>query len=155
MWAASRESVSTYEEEFCRRGHEVRIVAPQFEGAEDSTGRVLRTPAIQNFNGSDFSVRIPVPGLLADFVDDFRPDLLHSHHPFLLGDSALRLAWSRRLPLVFTYHTMYEQYTHYVPLDSDAFKRFAIQMSHRLLQPVHARHRAERERGPAACASAA
>ena len=122
-------SVSSYEDEFCRRGHEVRIVAPQFEGADDSTGRVLRTPAIQNFNGSDFSVRIPVPGLLADFVDSFRPDVLHSHHPFLLGDSALRLAWSRRLPLVFTYHTMYEQYTHYVPLSSEALKRFVIQMS--------------------------
>jgi glycosyltransferase involved in cell wall biosynthesis len=39
------------------------------------------------------------------------------------------MAWSRRLPLVFTYHTMYEQYTHYVPLDSDALKRFVIQMS--------------------------
>jgi glycosyltransferase involved in cell wall biosynthesis len=122
-------SVSTYEEEFCRRGHEVRIVAPQFEGAEDTTGRVLRTPAIQRFNGSDFSVRIPVPGLLTDFVDDFQPHLIHSHHPFLLGDSALRLAWSRRLPLVFTHHTMYEQYTHYVPLASEAYKRFAVQMS--------------------------
>jgi glycosyltransferase involved in cell wall biosynthesis len=122
-------SVSTYEEEFCRRGHEVRIVAPQFDGAEDSTGRVLRTPAIQHFNGSDFSVRIPQPGLMADLVDGFRPNILHSHHPFLLGDSALRMAWSRRLPLVFTYHTMYEQYTHYVPLDSDALKRFVIQMS--------------------------
>jgi glycosyltransferase involved in cell wall biosynthesis len=122
-------SVSTYEEEFCRRGHEVWIVAPEFEGAEDSSGRVLRMPAIQNFNGSDFSVRIPQPGVLADFIDTVRPDLLHSHHPFLLGDAALRLAWSRRLPLVFTYHTMYEQYTHYVPLDSDAIKRFVIQMS--------------------------
>lgn len=122
-------SVSTYEDAFFRRGHEVRIVAPKFEGAEDTSGRVLRTPAIQNFNGSDFSVQIPVPGLLADFVDEFRPDLLHSHHPFLLGDSALRLAWARRLPLVFTHHTMYEQYTHYVPIDSDAIKRFAIQMS--------------------------
>jgi glycosyltransferase involved in cell wall biosynthesis len=122
-------SVSNYEEEFCRRGHDVRIVAPEFEGAENSSGRVLRTPAIQNFNGSDFSVRIPQPGLMADFVDDFLPDVLHSHHPFLLGDSALRMAWSRRLPLVFTYHTMYEQYTHYVPLNSDALKRFVIQMS--------------------------
>jgi glycosyltransferase involved in cell wall biosynthesis len=122
-------SVSTCEEELCRRGHEVRIIAPQFDGADDVSGRVLRTPAIPNFNGSDFSVRIPQPGLLADFVDEFQPDLLHSHHPFLLGDAALRLAWSRRVPLVFTYHTMYEQYTHYVPLDSDAIKRFVIQMS--------------------------
>lgn len=122
-------SVSTYEEAFCARGHEVRVVAPQFEGANDTTGRVLRTPAIQNFNGSDFSYRIPVPGLLTDYVDEFRPHLLHSHHPFLLGDSALRIAWSRRLPLVFTHHTMYEQYTHYVPINSDAIKRFAIQMA--------------------------
>jgi glycosyltransferase involved in cell wall biosynthesis len=122
-------SVSTYEEEFRRRGHDVRIVAPEFEGAQDSSESVLRMPAIQNFNGSDFSVRIPQPGMLADFVDSIRPDLLHTHHPFLLGDAALRLAWSRRLPLVFTYHTMYEQYTHYVPLDSDAIKRFVIQMS--------------------------
>jgi glycosyltransferase involved in cell wall biosynthesis len=122
-------SVSTYEEAFTQRGHEVRVVAPQFEGANDTSGRVLRTPAIQNFNGSDFSYRIPVPGLLTDYVDEFRPDLLHSHHPFLLGDSALRLAWSRRLPLVFTHHTMYEQYTHYVPINSDAIKRFAIQMA--------------------------
>jgi 1,2-diacylglycerol 3-alpha-glucosyltransferase len=122
-------SVSTYEEELRRRGHEVWIVAPEFEGAEDSSGTVVRMPAIQNFNGSDFSVRIPQPGVLADFIDTIRPDLLHSHHPFLLGDAALRLAWSRRLPLVFTYHTMYEQYTHYVPLDSDAIKRFVIQMS--------------------------
>jgi glycosyltransferase involved in cell wall biosynthesis len=122
-------SVSSFEEEYCRRGHEVRIVAPQFECANDLSGRVLRTPAIQQFNGSDFSVQIPVPGLLADFVDSFQPDVLHSHHPFLLGDAALRLAWSRRLPLVFTYHTMYEQYTHYVPIASDALKRFVIQMS--------------------------
>jgi 1,2-diacylglycerol 3-alpha-glucosyltransferase len=122
-------SVSTYEEELRRRGHEVRIVAPTFEGAEESTDDVLRVPAIQGFNGSDFSVRLPQPGLIAAFLDDFRPQVIHSHHPFLLGDSALRFAWSRRLPLVFTHHTLYERYTHYVPLDSEALKRIAIQMA--------------------------
>ena len=102
-------SVSTYEEELRRRGHQVRIVAPTFEGAAQSTYDVLRVPAIQGFNGSDFSVRLPQPGLIAAFLDDFRPQVIHSHHPFLLGDSALRFAWSRRLPLVFTHHTLYEQ----------------------------------------------
>ncbi|MGV3486285.1 MAG: glycosyltransferase [Planctomycetaceae bacterium] len=122
-------SVSTYEEEFRRRGHEVRIIAPQFEGAEESTEYVLRIPAIQNFNGSDFSVRIPQPGLISDYLDVFQPEIIHSHHPFLLGDSALRAAWRRGLPLVFTHHTLYENYTHYVPLDSEAMQRVAIQMA--------------------------
>lgn len=122
-------SVSTYEEEFRRRGHDVRVIAPQFEGAEESTEHVLRIPAIQNFNGSDFSVQLPQPLLIADYLDDFQPQLIHSHHPFLLGDSALRAAWTRRLPLVFTHHTLYEQYTRYVPLDSEALQRVAIQMA--------------------------
>jgi glycosyltransferase involved in cell wall biosynthesis len=122
-------SVSTYEEEFRRRGHDVRIIAPQFEGGMESTQYVLRTPAMQHFNGSDFSVTIPQPGLIAEFLDDFRPEIIHSHHPFLLGDAALRAAWTRRLPLVFTHHTLYEQYTRYVPLDSEALQRVAIQMA--------------------------
>ncbi len=122
-------SVSTYVEEFRRRGHDVRVVAPEFEGAEASTEFVLRTPALQRFNGSDFSVKIPQPGLIAEFLDEFRPEIIHSHHPFLLGDSALRAGWTRRLPLVFTHHTLYEQYTRYVPLDSEAMQRIAVQMA--------------------------
>ena len=122
-------SVSTFEEEFRRRGEHVRIIAPQFQDAEESTEHVVRVPAIQNFNGSDFSLQIPQPGLLSEQIDAFQPDVIHSHHPFLLGDSALRTAYSRHLPLVFTHHTMYEQYSHYVPLDSDAMKRVAIQLA--------------------------
>jgi 1,2-diacylglycerol 3-alpha-glucosyltransferase len=122
-------SVSTYEEEFRRRGHDVHIVAPQFDGAMESSEYVLRTPALQRFNGSDFSVTIPQPGLIADFLDEFKPQIIHSHHPFLLGDAAARAAWTRRLPLVFTHHTLYEQYTRYVPLDSEALQRVAIQMA--------------------------
>jgi glycosyltransferase involved in cell wall biosynthesis len=122
-------SVSTFEEELRRRGHEVKTVAPRFGDAEDSTADILRVPAIQRFNGSDFSVQLPQPGLIARFLDDFHPQVVHSHHPFLLGDSALRYAWARRLPIVFTHHTLYEQYTHYVPLDSQAMKRVAIQMA--------------------------
>ncbi|MES2466632.1 MAG: glycosyltransferase [Verrucomicrobiota bacterium] len=121
-------SVKTLEDACRRQGHEVRVIAPEFEGSEDSPD-VLRVPAIQHFNGSDFSVQLPVPNIIREYMDNFRPDLIHSHHPFLLGDAALREAWKMRLPIVFTHHTLYERYTHYVPLDSPALKRVAVQLA--------------------------
>lgn len=121
-------SVKTLEDECRKRGHEVCVIAPESDMAEESPD-VLRVPAIQNFNGSDFSVRLPSLNLISDFLEYFQPDIIHSHHPFLLGDSALREAWKVRMPIVFTHHTLYERYTHYVPLDSDALKRVAIQLA--------------------------
>ena len=121
-------SVKTLEDALRALGHEVRVVAPEFDGAEESPD-VLRVPAIQNFNGSDFSVRLPFPVIVRDFMEDFQPDLIHSHHPFLLGDSALRESWKMQVPIVFTHHTLYERYTHYVPFDSPALKRMAIQLA--------------------------
>lgn len=85
-------SVSAFVAEYRKAGHRVLVVAPQYEGAPNDEPDVIRIPALQNFNGSDFSVRIPVPGLLSARLADFRPDLIHSHHPFLLGDTAMRVA---------------------------------------------------------------
>lgn len=121
-------SVQTLEDECRKRGHEVKIIAPESTDAEE-TPHVLRVPAIQHFNGSDFAVRLPAPALIRDFMDEFQPDVIHSHHPFLLGDSALRQAWRMEIPVVFTHHTLYERYTHYVPLDSPTLKRMAIQLA--------------------------
>jgi glycosyltransferase involved in cell wall biosynthesis len=121
--------VDTFAHEFRRRNHRVLIVAPEFADAPADETDVIRVPAIQNFNGSDFSVRLPIPGYLATAVQDFRPDLVHSHHPFLLGDTALRVAASHNVPLVFQHHTMYERYTHHVPGDSPAMERFVVDLS--------------------------
>ena len=54
---------------------------------------------------------------------------MHSHHPFLLGDTALRIAAEFDLPIVFTHHTLYEHFTHYVPLDSPRMERFAVELA--------------------------
>ena len=121
-------SVKTLEDACREHGHEVRVIAPDFDGQKSSTN-VLRVPAIQHFNGSDFSVQLPVPNLIRDYIQDFGPDLIHSHHPFLLGDAALREARKMQVPIVFTHHTLYERYTHYVPLDSPALRRFVIRLA--------------------------
>ncbi|MFV8782764.1 glycosyltransferase [Microbulbifer sp. SA54] len=124
-------SVDAFTREYRRRGHNVMIVAPEFAEKIPEEKDVVRVPAIQNFNGSDFSVALPLSGELSHRLDVFEPDIIHSHHPFLLGMTALRIARSRELPLIFTHHTLYERYTHYVPADSDALKRFVIELATR------------------------
>lgn len=125
-------SVQFFTEDLIGLGHRVLVVAPTFPEDTESAGdrpEVVRVPAIQQFNGSDFSVRIPLPFYIDQQIDTFVPDVVHSHHPFLLGDTAIRVARKRNLPLVFTHHTLYEQYTHYVPLDSDTLKDFVVRLA--------------------------
>ncbi|MGZ8199805.1 MAG: glycosyltransferase [Methylosarcina sp.] len=124
-------SVEAFTAEYKRCGHRVLVVAPEFDDMPRNEVDVVRVPAIQNFNGSDFSVVLPVSGLLTQALDAFQPDLVHSHHPFLLGMTALRVARYRKLPLVFTHHTLYEQYIHYIPGDLPALRRFVIELSTR------------------------
>lgn len=122
-------SIATFKHEFEQAGHRVLVVTPLVEGRSLKDSSVIEVPAIQNFNGSDFPVAIPLAGYLAKTLDDFAPDLVHSHHPFLLGDTAVRAARKRSCPLVFTYHTMWEHYLHYVPADSPAMKTFVKRMA--------------------------
>ncbi|MFO7751182.1 MAG: glycosyltransferase [Desulfobacteraceae bacterium] len=129
-------SVAIFAEDLKEMGHKVLVVAPTYpdsderpEDNDSEDGGVLRLPAIQKFNGSDFSLRIPIPFYIDEGIDEFQPDIIHSHHPYLLGDSALRAARKRNLPLIFTHHTLYEEYTHYVTPDSVSMKRFASVLS--------------------------
>ncbi len=39
-----------------------------------------------------------------------KPDVIHSHHPILMGDMASVFAEKLDIPLVFTFHTRYEKY---------------------------------------------
>ena len=124
-------SVEAFTEEYRQRGHRVVVVAPEFPDMPQHEVDVVRIPAIQNFNASDFSVVLPIHPMLSETIDAFRPDIVHSQHPFLLGMTAVRVARRRGLPLVFTHHTLYERYTHYVPGNSPALKRFAIELATR------------------------
>lgn len=124
-------SVEAFTEEYRKRGHRVLVVAPEFPQTPKVEVDVIRIPAIQNFNASDFSVALPLSAHLTETLDAFKPDVVHSQHPFLLGMTAVRIARYRKLPLIFTHHTLYEQYTHYVPGDSPALKCFVIELASR------------------------
>ena len=122
-------SVTAFTDEFRKSGHHVLVVAPEFDRIPENEEDVIRVPAIRHFNGSDFSVKLPVPFVLSEKRERFQPDIIHSHHPFLLGDTALVLGAEYEIPVVFTHHTMYEQYTHYVPGDCFLLKRYVIELA--------------------------
>lgn len=51
-------------------------------------------------------------------LTEWKPHVIHVHHPFLLGRAALRLAQQLHVPTVFSFHTIYEEYVHYVKIPS-------------------------------------
>jgi glycosyltransferase involved in cell wall biosynthesis len=122
-------SIDAFSNEYRRRGHNVVIIAPTFKNIDKNEQNVVRIPALENVNGSDFSAALPIPGIISSAVRDFKPDVIHSHHPFLIGSSALSVAHTYQIPLVFTHHTKYEDYTHYVPGNSKLLQQFVINLS--------------------------
>ena len=61
---------------------------------------------------------IPIPNLIYGYVKNaistLDIDLIHVHHPVMIGNVATRIGKEFHIPVVFTYHTRYEQYLHYL-----------------------------------------
>ena len=124
-------SVETLRRGLEARGHEPWVLAPRFPGAADVTPRILRYPSIPAATYPEFPLAIPYSRRIARRVHALDFDIFHAHHPFLLGPAARRLARRQERPLVFTYHTRYDKYAHYVPLRRDLVEAAARFLSTR------------------------
>ena len=47
-------------------------------------------------------------------IREFQPDIIHIHTEFGVGLSAIHIAKTLRVPLVYTLHTMYDEYIYYI-----------------------------------------
>jgi glycosyltransferase involved in cell wall biosynthesis len=97
------------------RGHRVLIVAPRYPGAPAAEPDCLRLPSLRVPTHHAYAVPLPWLAGGRRAVAAARPAIVHAHHPFLVGPYAARLARRLGVPLVFTHHTLYEHYGHYVP----------------------------------------
>jgi 1,2-diacylglycerol 3-alpha-glucosyltransferase len=109
-------SVETLRRGLQARGHEAWVFAPRFPGASEAQPRVVRYASLPAATYPDFALAVPWAPAIGRRARAERFDLFHAHHPFLLGPAARRLARRAGRPLVFTYHTRYDKYAHYVPL---------------------------------------
>lgn len=94
-------------------GHEVVVFAPSYKNMEQEEGVVRYHSLIKSVcKGA------AVPNGLDPVIErTFRSgnfDVVHVHHPMVIGRTALHLSEKYHVPIVFTYHTRYEQYLHYL-----------------------------------------
>jgi len=119
-------SISTFKEELQQMGHEIYIFAPSYPNYEDDEAGVFRYKAMPSPTNKDFSVAIPVYPGMNTLLKKLDLDIIHAHSPFNLGLVGMHFANRLGIPLIFTYHTMYDQYVHYVPVGQELVKDVAI-----------------------------
>lgn len=99
-------------------GHEVCLITLDFTGNNDDAPYVKRIPVCFRFIYKTNHMAVPwgATSHILQLLRTFQPDIIHVHHPFLLGVSGVKVARILKVPVVFTYHSEYESYAHYVPL---------------------------------------
>lgn len=122
-------SICTFREELERKGHRVYIFAPQYPEYKDDDPFVHRFISVPAPGNPDYTLAIPVSPRIYALTKKLDLDIVHVHSPFILGRYGAKVARRYDLPLVFTYHTMYDQYVHYVPVARELARDVTIRYS--------------------------
>ena len=99
-----------------RLGHEVYVVTANpesFRYEYDDQERIYRIPGIPT-GIYDYRLTSIYPVRAVKMIKSWRLDVIHSQTEFGIGTFARFLAKQYNIPLVHTYHTLYEDYTYYV-----------------------------------------
>lgn len=75
---------------------------------------------------------LPLPIASAEVwsaLEELPFDIVHANSPMVLGHVARAMTQRRNLPFIFTYHTLIEEYGHYLPLPQGLTRRWAVRVS--------------------------
>ncbi len=128
-------SVASYRRILMKQCHNVFVFAQSAGGEyKDEEPFIFRYPSLPLPLPGDISAAIPVSPFVEQLLPMLKLDIIHTHHPILLGQTAARKAAELNLPLVFTFHTQYWEYTHYVPFPQEAIQEFLKNAVHTWLK---------------------
>ena len=116
-------SVSTYRQALTDLGHKVFVFA-QEDNYQDEEPFIFRYPSLSIPGPVEIPAIFPVSPYIDWLLPHLKLDVIHTQHPVLLGQVAAYKAKKLDLPLVFTFHTQYREYTHYVPLPQEVVQEF-------------------------------
>lgn len=99
-----------------QKGHEVYIVTVNDDNTKyklEEDNKIVRIPGIPT-GIYDYRLTGIYPLKAINIVKKWKLDVIHSHTEFGVGTFARIIAKQFNIPLIHTYHTMYEDYIHYI-----------------------------------------
>jgi glycosyltransferase involved in cell wall biosynthesis len=127
-------SMSLFNKGLREAGHRVHMIVPQYDSIlEDEEPYVFRFPAIDLTESLNASLPVPFKSYMEPTIYGLKPDVIHSQHPFLMGDVAASFAQELDVPLIFTFHS------HYGDIPQQYF-RFAQDFSSKIVDRIIRRY---------------
>lgn len=106
-------------------GHSVHVYTASHFTYRDPDPNTFRFFAIETPWTKGYPLAVPPFYPMLRKFRKHRYDIIHTHTPFTIGFVGLRWARSHEIPIVSTYHTLYDRYAHYIPMPR-RYVRFKI-----------------------------
>lgn len=130
-------SVTNLERELLAKGHDVRILTLSNSLHSRKEGNVYYIKSVSAdklYPGARASIYLF--GELYDEILKWSPDIIHTQAEFTTFIFAKRIVKALGIPHVHTYHTVYEDYTHYFSINEQIGKKTVAYLSRRLLDAL-------------------
>lgn len=107
-------SVYLLKQELEKRGHNVYVITTKTPGVTDDDDRVFRVPSKAAPMVPERRIGMPYHPKIALKIHKMKLDIIHTNTEFGIGLFGRIMARELFIPVVHTYHTIYEDYTHYL-----------------------------------------
>lgn len=96
-------------------GHKAIIVTADSNVKKTQASKdIMYCPAIKLEKIYGYDVASPISADRLRMIKEFNPDIIHIHNEFGIGLSGVLISKMLKVPLVYTMHTMYDDYVYYV-----------------------------------------
>jgi len=119
-------SVDALIQELRNQGHSVHLFAPRIFRHRDEDPNTFRFRAVCTPWAPSYPLAYPPFYRQLLRFRRHTYDVIHTHTPFAMGMVGLRWAESHEIPIVATYHTLYDRYAHYLRWFPKRYARFRI-----------------------------
>lgn len=106
-------SVKQLQEELEKNGHTVYIITSSNEHVVKRTGNIIRIPGVTLKKLYGYHLSGIYSLFAVNHLKKLKLDLIHVHTEYGIGIFGRIISKQFNLPLVYTYHTMMEDYAHY------------------------------------------